>query len=334
MNARCSSILIKLLLFGLVLWLIYHFQLRKINQAQIQIRFSLIALAFVLFHLKNILLGLRLYYCARLQGYKLRLRSAIIMAYRTWFLMLFLPIPGSEDLFRFLFLRKHEIPAAVAVNGLLLDRIGATLGLGAALALGFFLLLLGGVTNYYHPLYAYLFFFFLLLLTLPFYKSILRFLARVFRRPLQKLIPSFDVVLEEVTSARSNGRILLVSSVSSFLGGLLTVFILLALSGLGFDFYNAGQFLVGIPFFYLSASLPISYEGLGLMETSFFLYLKFMNLNTEAALQVPLLHFFFQLTLLMVGGVVFVSGQDYIPSAKLIKDSDGVRKSTGGRGPN
>jgi uncharacterized membrane protein YbhN (UPF0104 family) len=300
--------ILKLSLFIVVLWILYRQTDNfSVKNFQLTAPKASIAIAFIVFQIRYMLMGVRIYFSARLQGVSVSLLSCISLVYRNWFLVFLVPLPDSEDLFKFLYFKNRQVPPVKAVQIILYDRIGALLALLFVGLVCLAIVFYAGGNPYFSHAIVVPFFSIAVMCVLAFtHRWWLKKMLFVFRNTNNQVVRRIMDIAATLSASQISAKVICVSFALSVLYHLCAFFVIIILLGNAFNAAQWAAIGLGIPLFYVSVIVPLSYQGVGLYETAMFAYLVFLKIPADLVFQVTLLHFIFDILLILTGGTIFL----------------------------
>jgi uncharacterized membrane protein YbhN (UPF0104 family) len=300
--------LVRLTVFVTVLFIVFkQIDFALVKKALSKVSVPWLLPAFAGYAMRYFIQGIRWQLAAHAHAQILSLGMTTRAQIEIAFLEIVFPMPDSEDGLKMAYMHRENISLASATAIILYDRI---IGISILLLLlpFSFLLFAKNILPGYLQSGSIPPVFLLIMLPLVIFHRILisrmfllfqkRFPAKTnamqaLRNELQKKI-AFSVVLQS-----------LAFTFIYALCGTAVVWLLVE------AFYLKASFLfllAGIPLYYISATLPLSIQGLGLYETALVFILQQQGISNETALAAGVLHFVFHTIIIAAGGILYSFG--------------------------
>lgn len=290
--------IIYLILFGFILYFLtidINYEIVKNAFNQIDLPFFYLALLF--YAIKQFFLALRFYvqtkqYCLN----EKTIFSFLIFEFKLLALELILPIPDSEDMFRYYFLKAKGLDKPNILFNLFKLRVIGVLSLGLLILLfsNFYIKILNLKDVY---IYILLSIFILLTIILVFNKHLLKQTSK---------LKYFKSKLKEFkTSDNSKIKMLLVFSITMlhFITFAFVLFLVSKSFGINLPFYI---FIGIVPILVLSFLFPLSYQSVGVSESVFYSILILLQVNINIAFTISLFYFLINLLFYAFGFCVLL----------------------------
>lgn len=295
---------VRILLFAAVLFILFRkIDFRNLEKSFSQASFVLVAAALFFYYLKHALMAGRWKMACIAHGKTIPLKTLASAQIEIAFLEIIFPLPDSEDALRIITMRARDYSLSESIAIALYDRMA---GIAVLISLSPFSLLAFGSAVFKQYEVSNLTAFLAVLcglLAALFHRSILRAIISLaekysgknfapladLKSELSKRIPSF-VLAQSISLALAYAAC-----------GTLAPWLLVKAFGADVSFLSL---LAAIPLFYLSVILPLSWQGLGLYETTLVFILQLAGVEKEIALATGMAHFIFQIAVIFTGGVL------------------------------
>lgn len=261
-----------------------------------------IVIALVLYFLKYVIQGLRWYNASNAHGGSTPCYNFIQDQIEISFLEMVFPVPDSEDALRIVKMKSNNTSLTQATAIALYDRV-----------IGFmFLLIMVPICIDTYTIvsvnigasYLYISAFLLFVIGI-FYRFIaLKFIKLLHKSSLKKFINLNEVIIELSRPISLYHNIIAVILV--LLYGITTIMSAYVLMNGLVTEVSFFSLFAGIPILYLSQIVPVSYQGLGLLEASLVYILQSLNIPMETAMTAGLIHFTFHVLIILFGGIIFL----------------------------
>lgn len=301
----------RLILFVVVLGvLLNHVPLHEAVNSFKSINVFYLLMAFIVYLLRYALMAARWHLAASAYQCGIQFRWLLLRQIEIVFLEMIIPIPDSEDGLKIIAMKNKSIGLASAVFITIFDRV---MGLAVVIVLlpgtyYYFLLHSKGVDLYLAAWATSLLFMFLILL---FHRQLLSILLK--NIPSHKYFPSvLRFRLVDYLDRKISLRTIFISAFTTIIfvaccalaPWLLTVSI-----DENVLFFAV---LMGMPFCFFSAILPISLQGVGLYEAALLLILQAQGMVGKNAIVIATIHLMFHFSVIIIGGIVHVSDSNRI----------------------
>ena len=294
-------------------WYAFEDSLRTVNWA-------ILTIAFVVFALRFLPLGIRWVRISRVAGYPISTQASIHWYYVGGFFNVFLPTGRGGDVVRGLFAsRQFHHPFSTTMIIILLERL-----IGMLVSLCFLfsvtLMALEKVGQLKDPLISMVILMSILSLALyiVFHPAFRQFVARLLGRlNLKKVYDLFNQLFTVADKCWKNPKELILISALSSINQI--IFILSgylvgsAIHGFGAPWYS---YLIVIPLIFLSELLP-SIGGYGVREAGFLIFFGWFGVNPDAAAVYSIIQLLFLWGSALIGAVLFVMGSTTEKKKKL-----------------
>lgn len=266
------------------------------------VKYKYLLLSIFFFSLKYIFLSLKFYYVSALKKSKNQFLFFFKAEYVIQFVDLIIPIPNIEDFLRFLLLDKLNKPVKESVTIIFLNRVVGFIGVSflfifsSYFGFQFFLKYRENIKALFMILKIGLLIFILLLTVIFFSKKI--------KNKIKNIGLKFKTVdLRNVKFGLSFLFLFL-----HYLSWILSIYCMFESVDLNIPIY---QILVILPFLVISVIIPISYQGLGIPETTLLLYLTYLGVSIDLSLSIALMHLLNYLSVIFVGFLLFTFSKDF-----------------------
>lgn len=303
--------LIRLVLFFLVLFLISRkFNLSETTAYLRHVNVHYLPLLFLLFLLKYFLAGFRWSYIAT---NIMDIRNACTCYYlrsflEITFLRLAVPIPDAEDILKFYKMHIIGIAKTININTIILDRMAAILTLVLVVPYTIALLfatssggpirwLLCVITTVVTLFAAYQF------------KALVSRIVGIIKKkgeraplPVRKIRNVLNQLVSiEYRTREMAGLLMLVAAYYLIIAAVL--FVLVAAFGVHIAYYKLA---LTIPIIIIAPFLPISYQGIGLMESAIIGTLIIFDVPADLSIAIGTIHFAFEVLVIVIGGCLYL----------------------------
>jgi uncharacterized membrane protein YbhN (UPF0104 family) len=282
---------------GLLVWLLWRFDLRGVWGYFEDLRTSVWATAFLMLLIAHVLSSIRWWILANTLSFRGPWTTYLGFYYVGMFFNLFLPTGIGGDLFKVHFLSREEGKRFLALSTVVGDRLFGLIGM----------LLLGGTAVTLLPgLLPEPFAGFLTISSLVILGCLI--MLPLLQRTINRLWPRVSAHLEGLFILwRHPRRLFCVLGLSISLQALGMGAVALLGRGIDIDvpfsFYLASLPLIGIV-----TLIPVSFNGIGVREGAFVYFLGLKGVEAEPALGLGLLFFSVQVGLSLIGGIAYALG--------------------------